>query len=1294
MIKINRIRFLIIFFTIAICISCFNISIAYAADGSVSEAKPEPVVALTAQERAWLKAHPNIVLAYTDTFEPEVIVNPDGSHSGILVDFLDEMNRRLGTRITLRIDSIPVILQKAKNKEVDGILEMLPEYADKLGLLKSIGYLRAYPAVFARKNFSFAGPDDFAGKKIAIIDEIYFSEKMVREYGEQATILRVKDAIQGMKSVSEGDADLYIGVSFNSYYITKYQLFDVVTKYIFRDFPDKFGFAVRPDWPELVPILNKGISSFSQNDIDAIVAKWVHLPQQEITVELTLEEQAWLKAHQPIRLGYKAEYPPYLMTGEKNLQSGIFADLRDELSRKLGVDIVIAEFKTFTDLLQASEKKAIDAVYAIMPSRAKKRGLLPTEVFLHSYTAIFTRQGKPVNHLDDVIGKTVAMAKDQDFVLRILKPYLEQVTIVAADTPVDGLRLLSDGKVDMYIGTTTHSFMVNKFRIGGISQAYIHKDEELPFAMGVRPDRPELVTVLNKGLAHIGQRGIETIVARWLKIQEPEERVQLNATERAWLDQNHTVRVRAAEWPPYLINKENEPPQGITVEYLKLIEERTGINFEYEVTKQSFAEFLKSMKEGQGPDMTAIIAPSPERKEYLSFSTPYTIASYVILARDQDEIFLDINDLAGKTVAVTKGHVIQQFLEKNFPEIELLLFDNDELALLALSTGNTEAYIGNLTVATHIIQKRGLSNLRVVASTPYGDQILSMGNRKDWPELTSIMNKALASITEEEKSAIQNKYIALKYEQGLDRVKVIQWILILVLTATGILLLFVFWNWQLRRKVGVRTADLEAEIVERKQVVAALLDSEEKFRGLVKQSPLSIQILNLDGQIIQVNKAWHELWGISDEDLPEVLREYNMLEDEQAREHGIIPLIKKAFKGEIVTLPVIEYDGSTTMGNLELEHVKANKRWLQGRLYPIRNSEGEVLNVVNIEEDITERKRAEEELLQLKDQLHEENIYLREEIQLEHNFEEIIGNSEGLSYVLFRVEQIAATDTTVLILGETGTGKELVARAIHNTSPRKERPLIKVNCATLPAHLIESELFGHEKGAFTGATVQRIGRFELADGATLFLDEIGEMPLELQSKLLRVLQDGEFERLGSSRTIKVDVRLITATNRDLESEIQSGRFRQDLLYRLNVYSLTLPPLRERPEDIPLLVDAFIKTFNKKLGKRVELISKKTKDALIAYSWPGNIRELQNVIEKAVIIAQDKALRVELPEIQTPMPANEPTQTLDEMERDYIQEVLTLKNWRIDGPKGAAVVLDLKPSTLRFRMQKLGIKRPS
>ena len=343
-----------------------------------------------------------------------------------------------------------------------------------------------------------------------------------------------------------------------------------------------------------------------------------------------------------------------------------------------------------------------------------------------------------------------------------------------------------------------------------------------------------------------------------------------------------------------------------------------------------------------------------------------------------------------------------------------------------------------------------------------------------------------------------------------------------------------------------------------------------------------------------------------------------------------------------------------------------------------------------VEERTDELQKALTEIQDLKDQLQAENIYFRQEIKLEHNFEEIIGQSELLNSLLLKVEQVAPTDTTILITGETGTGKELIARAIHHASPRKDRPLVKVNCAALPANLIESELFGHEKGAFTGATTKQIGRFELAHRATLFLDEIGELPLELQAKLLRVIQEGEFERLGSSRTIKVDVRMIAATNRNLEEEVHAGRFRQDLYYRLSIYPLSVPPLRERPGDIPLLVQAFVQKFNKKLGKSIEKIPQKTMEALQHYSWPGNIRELENVIERAFITTQGEVLRVELPE--TPAFAVEVTNTLEEVEREYIIQVLTSKNWRIEGPKGAAVLLGLNPSTLRARMRKLDIQK--
>ena len=352
--------------------------------------------------------------------------------------------------------------------------------------------------------------------------------------------------------------------------------------------------------------------------------------------------------------------------------------------------------------------------------------------------------------------------------------------------------------------------------------------------------------------------------------------------------------------------------------------------------------------------------------------------------------------------------------------------------------------------------------------------------------------------------------------------------------------------------------------------------------------------------------------------------------------------------------------------------------------------------------EIAERKKAKESLLvafseikRLKEQLEEENVYLQQEAGRQYNFGEIVGQSPVLARVFSQVEQVAPMNATVLLLGETGTGKGVVARAIHSRSSRKGRPLITVNCTTLPAALVESELFGRERGAFSGSDSKQIGRFELADGGTIFLDEVGELPLELQSKLLRVIQDGEFERLGNPRSIKTDVRIIAATNRNLDEAIKNGVFREDLFYRLNVFPIIMPPLRQRAADIPLLVNHFVAKFNKKIGKKIETVSKETLNVLQEYQWPGNVRELESVIERAVIISQGTALQV-LDRFDTFRKKEEPLgqdiKALVELEHDHILQVLKKTRWRIEGKNGAAVLLGINASTLRARMRKYGIFR--
>jgi formate hydrogenlyase transcriptional activator len=382
----------------------------------------------------------------------------------------------------------------------------------------------------------------------------------------------------------------------------------------------------------------------------------------------------------------------------------------------------------------------------------------------------------------------------------------------------------------------------------------------------------------------------------------------------------------------------------------------------------------------------------------------------------------------------------------------------------------------------------------------------------------------------------------------------------------------------------------------------------------------------------------------------------------------------------VVVMPLITHDRA--LGTLSLASLR-DAAFQQGDV--------DLLVQVAVQVAIAvENAIAFQEIAVLKNKLAQEKLYLEDEIRSEMNFDEIIGESSLLRAILKQVETVAPTDSTVLITGETGTGKELIARAIHQLSPRRERTFVKVNCAAIPTGLLESELFGHERGAFTGAIAQRIGRFELANGGTIFLDEVGDIPLELQPKLLRVLQEQEFERLGSTQTIRVDVRLVAATNRDLAEMVAARTFRSDLYYRLRVFPLHMPALRERQEDIPALVRYFVEKHSRRTNRSVETIPAETLDLLVRYSWPGNIRELENLIERAVIVSPGPVLRVPLSELKSP---NEPLAdnlTLRAAEREHILKALEATNWVLAGPRGAAARLGMKRTTLQSKMRKLGV----
>jgi PAS domain S-box-containing protein len=474
------------------------------------------------------------------------------------------------------------------------------------------------------------------------------------------------------------------------------------------------------------------------------------------------------------------------------------------------------------------------------------------------------------------------------------------------------------------------------------------------------------------------------------------------------------------------------------------------------------------------------------------------------------------------------------------------------------------------------------------------------------------------------------------------------------------------------------------DITERKKTEKALLESEENFRRSIDDSPLGIRIVTAEGETLYANRAILDIYGY---DSIEELRGTPLKKRYTLESYDDFK--KRKERREQTESDSTEYEISIVRKNGEVRHVHVFRKeivWNGAKQFQVTYH------------DITERKGMENQLREqlaeinnLKIRLQQENVYLRKEIETELGLVNIIGGSDALRHVLLMAQQGASTDVTVLILGQTGTGKGMVAHAIHEMSTRKEKPMVTINCTAIPENLFESELFGREKGAFTGAHTRQIGRFEVADGGTIFMDEIGDMPLALQAKLLRVLQDGEFERLGSNKTVKVDVRVIAATSRDLKNDVSTGRFREDLFYRLNVFPVSIPPLSMRIEDIPLLVNYFVDKYSRKYGRQIEIVSKSTMQKLQDYHWPGNVRELEHLIERAIIISPGSELII-LDNLghEAADKGEDSLKDLETTEREHILKVLQKTKWKVQGKGGAATILGVNPSTLRFRIKKLGI----
>ncbi|CAB5167086.1 hypothetical protein D3OALGB2SA_5839 [Olavius algarvensis associated proteobacterium Delta 3] len=863
----------IAFLAISIFISGLNVDFV----GAQSSA-PEPMVTLTPEEQAWLKAHPEIVLGAPTNYPPSVIRQADGTHIGLTVDLFEQISRVLNTSIGLHIeDSWSDIQEKAKNREIDGLALGARDTSRDAIYNATDVVMPTYFSVFGRSRI------EYQIERFSDLDSLRIGYKSAarptRSLLERlpSATLKPYDSHESLtQALVRREIDVIVAwMSYDHW--RKQKLQGTIDKIlIIEEYPIEIVTYVRNDWPELIPILNKAIAALKQDELPRIINKWFgEWPQRFFSdrLSLTAEEMAWIKTH-PRIMARVGNFPPFHSTVQGK-PTGFSIDLLDRIAALAGFDVGYVSSIPWPEGLELIRQRdgRVDLQITAMNTADHREIMVFSKDYLELPFKVLTRaDNTDIKDFDDLIGKTVAIEKGYALVKMVREAYPDiKVKEVLGFAPA-ALRTVSSGKADAYIG----NLPVANYHISNLGLVNLKVAASTPFdfhklGFGVRKDWPELASILDKAMGAIPLKERLSLQEKWGLLERKEaESVsimdQLSGLENAWLDQKHPVRVRIADYPPYQIIKGKEAPQGITIEYLKLIEERTGIEFRYEVSDQPFAEFLESMKQGKGPDMTALIIPTPEREQYVSFTAPYLSSPYVIFIREEDNPILDIQGLFGKTLAVPKGVVVQEQLSKDYPEIKLTLFDSDEKALEAVATGQADAFIGNLTVASHIIHQMGLSHLKVTAAVPYGNQVLSMGNRKDWPELTSIIDKALASITEEEKTAIRNKYLAIKFEQGIDKVKVLRWILVVGGAASGIMLIFVFWNrrlsWEISKRKKTELALKQAKDYAENAQVAAEAANQAKSIFLASMShelrtPLNA-ILGFSGMLTREENATHD----------------------------------------------------------------------------------------------------------------------------------------------------------------------------------------------------------------------------------------------------------------------------------------------------------------------------------------------------------------------------------------------------------------------------------------------------
>lgn len=763
---------------------------------------PEQGIILTPEERAWLEANPAITLGYTDSFEPALIRNNDGTYSGIIVDFIDEINRRLGSDIRIKIGPWPEIQDQAEQNEIDGLACIVPELADDRGLLKTQSHFAVYPTVFGRTGSSFTRPEDMEGKSIAYTEGHRLAEIVLEPFKETSEIIPANSALEALRLVYEEKVDFMVGQTDNNYLLRKFTLAGVVPVHVYRDRAIECVTGISSNKPELLSILNKTLSSFSDEDFVRIYSRWTQLNVLEQEIVLTPEEQAWLEENPIITLGYTEGFDPALIRNEDGSFSGIMVDFVEEINRCLGSDIRI-EVDQWADIVDKAEKHLVDGLVTAAPQLADARGLLKTQGHFTIYSAVYGRSETPFRGPSDLAGKKIAHLKAHRMAEMVLEPYMDTIEVVHTDSALEALELVYRGEVDFMVGQTDNNYLLAKYGLSSVAPLYIFRDQGVQCVTAIRSDRPELVSILNKVLSTFSEKDFSRIYSRWSNVELPEAQVALTPDEQAWLDQNYTVRVNCSEYPPFFSFADGEVT-GIAIDYLNSISKRTGITFQFANEPTKFADQFSGIIDHTGPDIISAIMPTPSREEHVLFTEPYIYSPRFIFTRDDAPFIYSLNNVVDRKVSVIEASQIHHYLTENYPEIELQPFANKEAALGAVSSGGAFAYIGNILATSAAINQFGFHNIKAACPSGLPDHPQAIGVRDDWPELRSILDKALDAMPPDEKAAILNRWSTVKVDYDVQLDDILRWALVVWIGVMCFVGLFIIWNRKLAKEVSRR----------------------------------------------------------------------------------------------------------------------------------------------------------------------------------------------------------------------------------------------------------------------------------------------------------------------------------------------------------------------------------------------------------------------------------------------------------------------------------------------------------